>query len=168
MTNPMRKIRIEKITLNIGVGEAGDKLEKSKKLLESITGTKAVKTKSNKRIPTWNLRPGLEIACKTTLRSKKAEAMLKRLFQAINNELEESKFDNNGNFSFGVPEYINIPEAEYDPGIGIIGLEVAITLERPGFRIKKRIKKVKIGKKHKITKEEAIEFIKNEFKINIK
>ena len=163
----MTNLRIEKITINIGVGEAGDKLEKSKKLLESITKTKAIKTKSKKRIPTWNIRPGLEIACKSTLRGQKAESILKRLLKAINNELPESNFDNNGNFSFGIKEYIDIPEVEYNPEIGIIGLEVAVTLERPGFRIKKRIKKNKISSKHKITKQEAIDFIINKFNIKI-
>src|SRR3989338_1211444 len=108
-----------------------------------------------KTIPTWNIRPGLEIACKSTLRGQKAESILKRLLKAINNELPESNFDNNGNFSFVIKEYIDIPEVEYNPEIGIIGLEVAVTLERPGFRIKKRIKKNKISSKHKITKQEA-------------
>jgi len=166
--NVMKQIRIEKVTLNLGVGEAGPKLEKAKSLLEAITKTKAVKTKAKKRIPTWNLRPKLEIACKSTIRGEKAELMLKSLFQALNNELPESKFDDNGNFSFGIKEYIDIPKVEYIPEIGIIGLEVAVTLERPGFRIKKRIKKNKLGRKHKITKGEAIEFIKNKFNIKIK
>ncbi|MFH1209576.1 MAG: 50S ribosomal protein L5 [archaeon] len=168
MTNPMKEIRIEKVTLNIGVGEAGSKLEKVKVLLETITQTKAVKTQAKKRIPTWNLRPKLEIACKVTVRKKEAESVLKRLFQAVNNELPESKFDNNGNFSFGIKEYIDIPKVEYIPELGIIGLEAAVTLERPGFRVKKRIKKNKIGTKHKIKKQEAIEFIKNNFNVKIK
>ena len=70
--------------------------------------------------------------------------------------------------SFGITEYINIPGIEYRPEIGIIGLEVAVTLERPGFRIKRRmLKKSKIGKSHLITKEDAMNFIKNKFNIEI-
>lgn len=164
--NIMKKISIEKITLNIGIGESGDKLDKAVKLLNKIAEQKPIKTKTFKRIPTWNIRPRLEIATKVTIR-KKTEEILKRLFEAINNQLPENKFDNNGNFSFGIDEYINIPNVEYDPEIGIIGLDVAVTLKRPGFRVKRRLKKCKIKKSHKIIKEEAIEFIKNKFNIKI-
>jgi large subunit ribosomal protein L5 len=164
----MREIKIEKVTLNIGVGESGDKLEKSVSLLKEITNCKPVKTKTMKRIPGWNIRPKLTIGTKVTLRREKAEELLKRLFKAIKNNITKNKFDNNGNFSFGIKEYLNIPEVEYKPEIGIIGLEVAVTLERPGFRIKKRVLKRKsVGIKHKITKEEAMEFIKNKFNIKI-
>jgi len=164
--NKMREIRIEKITLNIGAGEAGPKLDRAVKLLQKITNAKPIKTKSHKRIPTWGVRPGLEIGCKVTLRKKKVE-LLKNLLIAADNKLKPSQF-HNGTFSFGVPEYINIPNVNYDPEIGIIGLEVAVTLERPGFRIKRRsIKTKKIPPKHTITKEEAIEFMKKNFGIEI-
>jgi large subunit ribosomal protein L5 len=166
--NPMQQIRIEKVTLNIGVGKAGDELEKSIALLQKITNHKPIKTKTMKRIPTWGLRPNLTIGCKVTLRKKDAEQLLIRLFKAIDNKLKPRQFDKEGNFSFGVPEYIDIPGAEYDPKIGIIGLEVAVTLEKPGFRIKKRsLKTKKIPKKHKITQEEAIKFVSEKFNVKI-
>jgi large subunit ribosomal protein L5 len=166
--NPMKKIDIEKITLNICVGQPGDNLDKAIKLLNKITTSKPVKTKAKKRIPTWNIRPGLEIGCKVTLRGQKAKELLKRLLASTNNQLNEKNFDNQGNLSFGVLEYIDIPGVEYDASIGIIGLEVAVTLKRPGFRIKNRkIKSKKIAKSHKISKQEAIDYMKNEYKINI-
>ncbi|MBS3143722.1 50S ribosomal protein L5 [Candidatus Woesearchaeota archaeon] len=166
--NKMQEIRIEKITLNIGIGESGDRLEKAVLLLKYISGIKPVKTKTMQRIPTWNIRPKLAIGAKVTLRGKKAEALLKKLFEAGRNKIAMKKFDRNGNISFGIKEYINIPEIEYKPEIGIIGLEVAVTLERPGFRIKKRrLKKSKVGIKHRITKEQAMEFIKSKFNIKI-
>ena len=75
-------------------------------------------------------------------------------------EVPAKKFNENG-FSFGISEYINIPEVKYDPKIGIIGLNVSVTLKRPGFRVKKRkLSPSKISKSHRITKEDAIEFAK--------
>ncbi len=161
--NKMREIKIEKITLNIGVGSSGDKLNKAKRLLENITYAKAVETKTMKRIPAWGLRPKLAIGCKVTLRGRKAEELLTRLFKSLDNKLKQSNFDNFGNFSFGIKEYIDIPGVEYNPEFGIIGLEVAVTLERPGFRIKRRLKERKIPFRHKIQKHEAIDFVKSKF-----
>ncbi len=167
--NKMREISVEKITLNCGTGGPGDSLEKSLKLLNKISGMKSVSTKSSKRIPTWGVRPGLEIGCRVTVRGAKAKALLKALLQAKKNELKSSIFDNNGNFSFGVPEYLDVPDIEYDPDIGIIGFEVAVTLQRKGFRIRRRTTKTKpIPASHKITKDDAIEYVKKEYGVEIK
>lgn len=169
MTNAMKEIMVEKVTLNVGVGEAGDKLERAKILLERISGTKVVKTTTNARIPTWGLRPGLTIGVKTTLRGKPAIEMLKRLFTAVENTVKPNQFDKEGNLSFGIKEYIHIPGTGYDPSLGIIGLDVAVTVKRKGgFRIKRRAyKKRPIGKSHRITKEESIEFFKKNFGITV-
>ena len=164
--NPMQEIRLEKVTLNIGTGGPGDPLDKAIKLLNKIAQAKPVPTKSKKRIPTWGLRPGLQIGCKVTVRKKKAEELLKRLLTAKENKLDPSKIDKTGNLSFGIQEYIDIPGVEYDISIGIIGLEVAVTLERPGFRIKKRqLQKKKIPVKHQITKQDAMKFMKEKFNV---
>jgi large subunit ribosomal protein L5 len=166
--NKMQEIRREKMTFNIGVGQPGDQLNKAKRLLKQITGLEPVETSSQKRIPTWGVRPNLSIACKVTVRGKNAEELLKRLLIAKGNKLPRTKFDDYGNLSFGLHEYIDIPGVKYDPTIGIIGFEVAITLERPGFRIKRRsMKKTKVATKHKIKKEEAIQFIKDKFNTEI-
>lgn len=164
----MREIRIEKATLNIGCGKDQAKLEKAVKLLKNITGIAPVKTITTKRIPEWSLRPGLPIGCKITLRKESARKLIERLLKAKEGRLKDSNFNHTGTISFGLEEYIDIPEVKYDPEIGIMGLEVAITLERPGFRIKRRkIAKKKIPKKHNITKENAIEFMKKEFSIKM-
>ena len=166
--NLMKQIRIEKITLNMGVGESGDKLSKAMKILEKITDSKPIETITMERIPAWGVRPKLPIGCKVTLRGKKAEEVLSRLFKALDNKIDERKFDKSGNFSFGIHEYIDIPGVEYDPVIGIIGLEIAITLERPGYRIKRRrLRTRKITSKHLIKKEEAKNFIKDKFGVDI-
>lgn len=164
----MRTIRVEKITLNMGTGEPGAKLEKAKKLLKTITGMKPISTVTNKRIPTWKIRPGLEIGCKVTVRGEKAKELLKRLFQGAGNKISDQKFDKQGNFSFGIKEYLDIPGIKYDAEIGVIGFNIAVTLTRPGFRIEKRkLRSRSIPKTHRITKEEAIEFVKKEFNVAI-
>ena len=166
--NLMREVKIEKITLNIGAGKDQAKLEKGILLLKSIASITPIKTYTSKRIPEWGLRPGLPIGCKLTIRKIAAEELLKRLLDAKENKLKKSQFDKEGNMSFGIHEYIDIAGVKYDPQIGIMGLEVCVTLERPGFRIKRRSFKIrKIPSKHKITKEEAIEFIKKKFNVEI-
>lgn len=164
----MKEIKIGKVTLNVGAGKDQNKLEKGIMLLKNITGIDPIKTFTNKRIPTWGLRPGLPIGCKLTLRKKKAEEILLRLLDAKDNTLSPQQFDKEGNIAFGIHEYIDIPGIEYEPKIGVMGLEVCITLERPGYRIKnRRIMKRKVPTKHKINREEVIEFMKKKFNVKI-
>jgi large subunit ribosomal protein L5 len=165
--NSMREIKVSKVTLNIGAGKNEDLLKKGLKLLQKLSPLNPVKTITKKRIPGWGLRPGLAIGAKVTIR-KDTEELLKKLLVAKENILKEKCFDNQGNFSFGVPEYIDIEGLEYDPDLKIIGLEAAVTLERPGYRVKKRkITPRKINKNHKITKEDAIAFIKEKFAVEV-
>ncbi len=164
----MRNIRIEKITLNVGAGKDQTKLEKGIKLLKNITGIEPLKTFTNKRIPAWGLRPGLPIGCKITLRKDPAKKLLMRLLESRSNLLTLKQFDDGGNVAFGIHEYIDIPGVSYSPEIGIMGLEVCVTLERPGFRIRRRkLCSRKIPSKHRITKEEAMEFMRKEFNVKI-
>lgn len=166
--NLMRNIKIEKVTLNVGAGKDQTRLEKGILLLKNITGINPVKTFTNKRIPSWGLRPGLPIGCKLTLRKKKAEEILLKLLDAKDNKLSQHQFDKEGNIAFGIHEYIDIPGIKYDPEIGIMGLEVCITLERPGFRIKRRkIMKRKLSNKHRIKKEEVMDFMKKKFNVKV-
>jgi len=166
--NPMQQPRIEKLTLNIGAGKDQSRLEKGVAVLKMITGIEPIKTVTNKRIPTWGLRPGLPIGCKLTIRKQKAVEILKRLLQAKDNLLLPTYFDNAGNISFGIHEYIDIPGATYDPKIGVLGLQVCLTLEKPGYRIRRRkIKQKTIPKKHMISKEEAMTFMQKTFNIRI-
>jgi large subunit ribosomal protein L5 len=167
--NQMKQIRIEKLTLNIGAGKEQPVLERGVVLLKQITGIDPVKTITQKRIPGWGLRPGLPIGCKITLRKSLAQTLIRRLLAAKGSTLSRSNFDNEGNLSFGIKEYIDIPESKYDPKIGIMGLQASRTLERPGFRIKKRkvLKRV-IPRSHRISREESIGFMKQSFGVKIK
>ncbi|MEM3126910.1 MAG: 50S ribosomal protein L5 [Candidatus Woesearchaeota archaeon] len=168
MSEKMKEIRIEKVTLNVGAGKDENKLKRGIKLLKQIVGIDPVITYTNKRIPTWGLRPGLPIGCKITLRKDKAKDLLKRLLTAKDNKLIPKQFDASGNVSFGIHEYIDVPGTKYDPEIGIMGFEVCVTLERPGYRVKKRkIRQAKIHPKHRITKQDAISFMKQTFDTKI-
>ncbi|MCC7575070.1 50S ribosomal protein L5 [Candidatus Woesearchaeota archaeon] len=164
--NVMKKIKIEKVTLNIGAGKDQKVLDKAIKLLENITGIKPIKTTTNKRIQSWGLRPGLPIGCKITLRGEEAKKMVERIIYAKDNNLQESYFDEEGNISFGIKEYVDIKDAKYDPSIGMMGLQATITLSRPGFRVKtRRIRPSTLPPNHRITKEEAIQFMKDNYSV---
>ncbi len=160
-TSTMTAIKVAKVTLNVGAGKNEDLLKKGLKLLEKLSPHPPVKTFTKKRIPGWGLRPGLAIGCKVTVR-KDAEKLLKRLLVAKENALSIKSFDDKGNVSFGIPEYIDIEGLEYDPDLKIIGLEVAVTLERPGYRVKSRaVRAESVGKKHQVNKQDAVAFIQN-------
>jgi len=164
--NPMQNIRIEKITINIGCGEAGEKLEKAKKMLERLTDRKILITKTHRRT-TFGTAKGRPIGCKVTLRGKEAEEFLKKALDAVDFKLSENVFDSQGNFSFGIKEHIDIPGVKYDPEIGIFGMDVCVTLERPGFRVKRKRISHEIGKKHLIKPEEAKEWVVKNYGVEI-
>jgi len=164
----MKTIQIEKVTLNMGAGQTGNELKKTTTILELVSNAKPTHTLCKIKQPTWGLRPGLTIGAKVTLRGKKAEEFLKDAFIAKDKTLRKKSFDKRGNFGFGIKEYIDLPKAKYDPKLGIKGLDVLVTLERPGYRIKRRkIGKCKPAQTHLITKEEAEEFIKEKFGVEI-
>ncbi len=169
VANSMRQIRIAKVTLNIGAGKSEEHLKKGVKLLETLGAPiKPVKTVTQKRIPGWGLRPGLAIGCMVTVRREMAEKLLKRLLFAKGNRLPASCFDTQGSFSFGIPEYIEIEGMEYDPELKIMGLEVAVTLDRPGYRVKvRKIRPTPVGLGHRVTKEEAAVFIADRFHVEV-
>ena len=165
--NPMRKIKLEKVVLSCGA--TGPNLEKSRKLLEVLSGKKPqiVKAGSKRRIPAFGVKPNLELGTMVTLRKKEAEEILKRLLGAIDNTLDERQISENG-FSFGIHEYIEIPGAEYNREIGIRGLNVTSVFIRPGARIKR--KKTKSGRlpgKQIVKPEEIINYMKENFSTEI-
>lgn len=163
--NIMREVELEKVVLNCG--GTGEKLEKSIKLLEILTGKKAKQIASTKRIPTLGVRPGLKNGCMVTIRGKEKHELLKRLLGGVNNILRKRQICNN-HFSFGIKEYLEIPDMEYQRDIGIIGLDVTAVFKRKGKRVAfKKIKRGKLPRKQDISKEEIIEYLKNKFKTNI-
>lgn len=155
--NIMKEIRIEKVVINIGCGEAGEKLEKAKKLLAMLTGKIVVVTKSKKR-STFGIPKGRAIGVAVTLRGEDAKKFLERALDANGHKLKTTVFDTQGNFSFGVHEHIGLAGVKYDPEIGIYGMDVAVRLERRGYRVARKSRPNRVGKDHRIKPEEAREW----------
>ncbi len=166
--NPMVKPKIEKITVNISVGKSGAPLEKAAKVLEQLTGQKPCMRKAKKTVRDFGIRKGEHIACLVTLRREKARSFLEKIFPVIDNRLSRSCFDSQGNFAFGIKEHIEIPGTKYVPELGIYGMDVAVSLGKPGYHIKRRRHaKSKVGLKQILTRDEAVSFIKDEYGIEI-
>ncbi len=166
--NIMKEMRLEKVVLNMGVGKSGEIIETSKKALDQISGKRSCSRNAKASQRDWGVRKGEPIGVAVTCRGEDAKVLLKRLFEAKGNQIKGSSFDNFGNVSFGILEHIDIPGVKYDPKIGILGLDVAVTMTRPGFNIRLRSKhKAKIGKSHKITSNESKEFLTREFGVEI-
>lgn len=160
----MREIKLDKVVLNIG--GVGEKLDRGVILLEKLSGKKAVRVQATKRIPTWHVRPGLEVGTKVTLRGEDAEKMITRLLPAIKNTLKDRQVRDNF-VSFGVHEYIEVPGLEYIREVGIMGFEVTIVFVRAGKRTQER--KVKQGKVRRqvVTADEIAQIFETKYKTTI-
>jgi len=166
--HPMRMPRIEKVVVNLNVGKSGEPLEKANKVLEEITGQTPVKKKAKKTIRDFGIREGESIAVVVTLRKQNAVDFLKKVLPIVDNKVAKRSFDERGNFAFGLKEHIEIPGVKYDPEIGIFGMDICFTVNRPGQRIKLRKRQSKaIGPKHLLTPEESIVFVKQTLGVEI-
>jgi large subunit ribosomal protein L5 len=166
--NPMRAPHIEKVVVNIGVGEAGDKLIKAEKVIEAITGKKSSRTlaKSNNR--EWAVRVGMPVGVRVTLRGEDADEFLKRALWVREFKVPEYGFDDYGNLNFGIPDHTEFQGQRYDPEIGIFGMDIAIVLERPGMRVRRRrLTPRKIPDSHRLARKEAMEFMKAKFNVEV-
>ena len=164
----MRIIRVQKAVVNIGVGEAGENLEKAEKVLKMITNRTPVRTISKTTNRDWGIRNGMPIGCKVTLRDEEAEEFITRALWVKENRIADYSFDPEGNFSFGISDYTDFEGMKYDPRIGILGLDVCVTLARPGKRVSLRnISSRKLPPTQRISKEEGIVFVKNKFKVEV-
>ena len=164
----MRRIRLEKIVLNMGVGQSGPAVEAAKKALEQISGCRPCPRSARDTQRDFGVRKGEPIGMAVTVRGEPAGALAARLFEAKGNSLAGRSFDDFGNFSFGIREHIDIPGVKYDPSVGIIGLDVCMSLSRPGYGIRKRSKhKARVGRSHRITADEARRFVAGRFGIEV-
>jgi large subunit ribosomal protein L5 len=165
----MRDIFVRKVVMNIGVGEAGEKLVKAEKVLAILTGDrKTIQTISRTTNKDLGIRLGMPIGVKVTLRGEEAENMIKRALWVRNNRLPSYCFDSSGNFSFGIPDYTTFEGEKYNPDIGIFGLDINVVLERKGYRVSRRKhSRSRIGHHQKIDPEEAREFARKKFNLEV-
>ena len=135
-SNSMQVPKVQKITLNMGVGKAvGDKkaIEKAQNDLEKIAGQKPIITKAKKSVASYKIREGFPIGCKVTLRKTRMYEFLDRLINIALPRvrdfrgLDKKSFDGTGNYSIGVKEQIIFPEIDFDNIDTIRGLDVTIT-----------------------------------------
>jgi len=160
----MRRVRIEKVVLNIGVGKSGEAVERASKVLQQLTGQKPSQRKAKESIRDFGIHRGEPIGLKVTVRGEGTKELISRLLSARDKRLAESCFDDRGSVSFGLKEHIEIPGTRYDPEIGIWGMNVSVLLERPGGRVSRRLRKpASIGKRHVVGRDEAMGFFKDQF-----
>ncbi len=162
----MRKPRVEKVVVHMGVGQGGRELANAEEILSEIAGQQPVRTTAKSTIGEFGVREGDPIGAKVTLRGDDAASFLDKALPLV--ELSQSQFDDTGNFSFGVEEHTDFPSQEYDPSIGIYGLDVTVNLVRPGYRVRKRDKASRqIPSSHRLDPEDAAAFLETEFDVEV-
>ncbi len=166
--NPMRNIMIGKVMVNISVGSSGQALDNAMTILQQLTGQLPAQRPAKQTIRAWGIRRFEPISCIVTLRGKKADEFLRKAFHGIRNIIRSKSFDKFGNFAFGIKEHIDIPGTRYDPNLGIIGMDVMVTLERPGYRVtRKKRGRSKVGRSHKVTPDEARNFVSTIYGVQV-
>lgn len=162
----MREPVIEKVVVHIGVGEGGRRLANAEEILAAVTGQEPVRTVAERTRPDFNIREGDPIGAKVTLRGESAHDFLETTLEFV--DIKHKQFDETGNFSFGIDEHTDFEGQEYDPNIGIYGMDVTVNLVRPGYRVRKRDKVHRqIPSGHRLTVEDAIAFLDQEFDVEI-
>ena len=134
--NPLEVPRLEKITLNMGVGEASQdkkKVQTAAEEMELIAGQKPVITKAKKSIAQFKLREGMPIGCKVTLRRDRMYEFLDRLVTVAMPRIRDFRgvnprsFDGKGNYAMGLKEQIVFPEISYDKIEKVRGMDIIVT-----------------------------------------
>ncbi|MDQ3909609.1 MAG: 50S ribosomal protein L5 [Thermoproteota archaeon] len=164
----MKRIKVHKVVINIGVGRSGEPIDKAKNALLELTNQRPAVRGAKKTVRDFGIHKGEPIGVVVTLRREPAIEFLKRVIAARKNVLRASSFDNYGNISVGIHEHIDIPGTKYNPEIGIFGMDVNIVLNRPGYRVARKSRRsARIGKAHRINREEAIQFFKEEYGVEV-
>ena len=164
----MRDLYVEKVVVNIGVGEAGERLVKAQKVLEMVTGQKSVQTMSKTINRDLGIRKGMPLGCKVTLRGEAAVEFIERALPIREMRVPIYSFDQEGNMSFGITDYTDFDGMKYDPEIGIFGMDLSVVLRRPGNRITRRaLLRRRVPKDHRVNRDEAIQYMKDKFNVEV-
>jgi large subunit ribosomal protein L5 len=164
----MREIVIEKVVVNIGAGQAGDKLQRAEKVLEILTGQSPKRTLSRTTNRDFGIRKAMPIGCLVTLRDEPAVKFLKDAFWVKENRVAGYSFDREGNFSFGIPDYTSFPDQKYDPDIGIFGMDICVTVKRAGRRVRRRKRaRGHIPQRHRLNPDLVKDYLRVNFNIEV-
>ena len=162
----MREPRIEKVVAHMGVGHGGEDLQDAERILEEIAGQQSVRTQAKSTVGEFGIRQGDPIGAKVTLRDEAAREFLATALPLA--DVSASQFDETGNVSFGIEEHTSFPSQEYNPDVGIYGLDVTASLVRPGYRVSKRDQRTRsIPANHRLNAEDAIAFLESEFDVEV-
>jgi len=159
--NPMREIVLDKVVINFGIGESGERHKKAYSLLEELVNQKPAVTYAKMTIKNFGIRKGEAIGLKVTLRGEKALKFLKDALSVKEYRLSRKSIGD-GYFAFGIAEHIDLPGVDYDPDVGIFGMDVCVSLIRRGYRVaRRRRKRAKIPASHRVTKDDTIRWLES-------
>ena len=133
-----------------------------------MTGQTPTQTRAKSSVRDFGIHKGEPIGVVVTVRGDETSALIEKLLAAREKKLPESSFDSRGSVSFGIKEHIEVPGIRYDPAIGILGMNVSVLLERPGFSVARRSRRTsRVGRGHLVSREEAIRYFSDNFGVTV-
>lgn len=167
--NDMTDVVIDKVTINIGVGEGGEKLEKARSVLKMLTKGKPTITKARVTSREFGVREGQPIGVKVTIKDEEMDRFLRAALWVKNNKCLSYSFSEQGSYSFGISDYTDFKGMKYNPEIGIFGMDVVVTFRRRGgYRVSRRwLSPRTLPRKIRVKREEMMKFMRENYEVEI-